>query len=227
MRICLNGTNMTVGTGSTCTGKYSGAIPANGVIYVENGSAAPASYSPFTATYPTTSGCGNVYVRGTYTGQLTIAAENDIIIDGDICRGSCGTPTGTGMLGLIANNFVRVYHKYEITEYDDDEDDDNVHGDCGDDGERDATSTISTSTPRSSRSSTPSSSTTTTAAATTRRPQRRRRDRPEVPRPGRHRPGGTGYIKNYVYDDRLRYQEPPYFIEPTGTAWVIGRQTEG
>ena len=39
--------------------------------------------------------------------------------------------------------------------------------------------------------------------------------------------GGTGYIKNYVYDYRLRYLEPPSFIEPTGTSWVIGRETEG
>ena len=39
---------------------------------------------PSRPTYPSSSQCGNVLVRGTYSGQLTIAAENDIIIDEDI-----------------------------------------------------------------------------------------------------------------------------------------------
>ena len=215
VRICLSGGNMTVGTGSSCTGKYSGAIPSNGVIYVENGSCTSA-FSPFTATYPSTSGCGNVYVRGTYTGQLTIAAENDIIIDGELCRGACGTPTGTGMLGLIANNFVRVLHAYpeQVAENDCNGSTGEVrlsnlnidaailaikhsfivdHYNCGSGlGNLNVEGAIA----QKFRGPVGTS-------------------------------GGHGYIKNYVYDDRLRYQEPPYFIEPTGTAWVIGRQTEG
>ena len=39
--------------------------------------------------------------------------------------------------------------------------------------------------------------------------------------------GGSGYIKNYNYDDRLRYLEPPSFIEPQQSDWVIGRETIG
>ena len=38
--------------------------------------------------------------------------------------------------------------------------------------------------------------------------------------------GGTGYLKNYVYDDRLAYSEPPYFLSPTSTAWYVARDTE-
>lgn len=37
--------------------------------------------------------------------------------------------------------------------------------------------------------------------------------------------GGTGYIKNYNYDDRLRYQEPPQFLDPVEAAWHIQRET--
>ena len=215
VRICLSGGNMTVGTGSSCTGKYSGAIPSNGVIYVENGSCTSA-YSPFTTTYPSTSGCGNVYVRGTYTGQLTIAAENDIIIDGDVCRGNCGTPSGTGMLGLIANNFVRVLHAYpEQTEEDD------CNGSTGEvrlpDLDIDAAILAikhSFIVDHYNCGSQLGSLNVEGAIA--------QKFRGPV-----GTSGGHGYIKNYVYDDRLRYQEPPYFIEPTGTAWVIGRQTEG
>jgi hypothetical protein len=36
---------------------------------------------------------------------------------------------------------------------------------------------------------------------------------------------GTGYTKDYNYDDRLKYIEPPSFIEPEKSAWVIGRET--
>ena len=68
------------------------AYPANGVIYVKNSTsgACSSAYSPFTAlTKSNTSddNCGNVYVRGTYSTQkLTIAAENDIIIESHITK---------------------------------------------------------------------------------------------------------------------------------------------
>ncbi len=29
----------------------------------------------------------------------------------------------------------------------------------------------------------------------------------------------TGYLKNYNYDNRLKYLEPPYFLNPTATAF--------
>ncbi len=38
--------------------------------------------------------------------------------------------------------------------------------------------------------------------------------------------GGTGYIKNYEYNDRLRYREPPYFLDPVLAAWRISQQSE-
>ncbi len=34
-----------------------------------------------------------------------------------------------------------------------------------------------------------------------------------------------GYLKDYNYDDRLRYQEPPYFLDPVESAWHIQRET--
>ena len=101
---------MTVQTGTGPPSTF--PFPADGVFYVANGNSScstspcTTSYSPFNATYPTSSQCGNVIVRGTYSGQLTIAAENDIIIDEDITR------TGAGLLGLVANNFVRVKHPF-------------------------------------------------------------------------------------------------------------------
>ncbi|HEY6780777.1 MAG TPA: hypothetical protein VI111_07480, partial [Thermoleophilaceae bacterium] len=36
----------------------------------------------------------------------------------------------------------------------------------------------------------------------------------------------TGYLKQYVYNDRLRYREPPYFLDPVQASWRISRETE-
>lgn len=211
VRICLSGNNMTVGSGSTCTGLYSGAIPSNGVIYVRNG-ACSSVYSPFNTTYETTSGCGNAYVRGTYTGQLTIAAENDIIIDGSLCRTSCGTASGEALLGLIANNFVRVYHPC-------------TNGTNGSGSLSNPTIDAAILAIKHSfivdnyRCGNPLGTLNVEGAIA-------QKFRGPV---GLGSSGGSsaGYTKNYVYDDRLRYLEPPSFIEPTGASWVIGRETEG
>ena len=62
--------------------------------------------------------CGNVYVHGEYTKSLTIAAENDVIINGNITTPVNGeTPTTNALLGLIANNFVRIYHHPVVETY--------------------------------------------------------------------------------------------------------------
>ena len=93
------------------------ALPPNGVIYVsgEKGTCEP--YSPFGPHpgYAEGSACGNVYVHGEYDKALTIATQNDVIINGNVYPESVAKslgsePTGNTMLGLIANNFVRVFH---------------------------------------------------------------------------------------------------------------------
>jgi len=88
-------------------------FPANGVVYIQNAaSGCNIKYTPFGTDYVNDTGCGNVYVSGTYTEPLTIAAENDVIVNGSITTtaNAAGKPTGTGTLGLIATNFVRIYH---------------------------------------------------------------------------------------------------------------------
>ena len=30
---------------------------------------------------------------------------------------------------------------------------------------------------------------------------------------------GTGYLKDYNYDSRLRYAPPPYFLDPVRSGW--------
>src|SRR6185437_17147932 len=99
--------------------------PANGLLYVEANGTCEYEFDPENADTSTEAekekGCANVYVEGVYEKSLTIASANDVIVNGSVypssvsgklaSSGSEATrPTGTAVLGLIANNFVRVYH---------------------------------------------------------------------------------------------------------------------
>lgn len=230
-RLCLSGASMTVmklTAAGTCASPtsvvYSGSLPPNGIVYFENGVCSSA-YTPFNVSYAITeppSECGNVYVEGNYTGQLTIAAQNDIVVTNSICLESCSTSlpfSGTGVLGLVANNFVRIYHPHTETwsssqnKYVCSENAtgtlENVridgailaidHSFIVDDyncGKKLGTLTVNGAIAQKYRG----------AVGTT-------------------GSSGSGYLKSYNYDDRLRYTSPPSFIEPEKTAWVIGRAT--
>ena len=89
-------------------------FPANGVVAVVNGSGGCGiTYTPFFPSYTADTECGNVYISGKYTQSLTVIAENDVIINGNVTTtgGSAGgEPSGTATLGLIADKYVRLYH---------------------------------------------------------------------------------------------------------------------
>jgi type II secretory pathway pseudopilin PulG len=225
VRICLSGTSMTVGNKEgKCTGLYSGAIPSNGVIYVSNGTCEEEPYSPFDAIYPESSGCGNVYVKGeNYSGQLTIAAQNDIIINGNLTRES----GSSGMLGLIANNFVRIYHPYcksgitACTTEMGETERENCNGQNSSDSLKNleidaAILAIEHSFIVDHYDCGKTLGTLNVEGALA------QKFRGPVALGS-----STGYLKNYVYDDRLHYQEPPFFIDPKPSNWVIGRETIG
>jgi hypothetical protein len=119
--ITLNGTSATVVNCPSnvatdpCTTSTVNAT-STPIIYVQNAaSCSPPQYTPFGSTYPTNSsgnyyGCsGDVYVSGNYTGPLTIASANNIIVDGNITTNT-GQTGNTAVLGLVANEFIRVMH---------------------------------------------------------------------------------------------------------------------
>jgi hypothetical protein len=87
--------------------------PTNGVIAVEDGAGSCPTYTPFFPSYTNDTECGDVYVKGEYNQSLTIIAENDVIINGNVTTtggSGGGEPTGTATLGLIADKYVRLYH---------------------------------------------------------------------------------------------------------------------
>jgi hypothetical protein len=200
-------------------------LPANGVIYVDSdptqGSCQPVQY-PVQTDYTEDNGCGNVYVSGTYSSSLTVAAANDIII-------APTTTTGTldwagldenlinqqnSVLGLIANNFVRVGHKVNRSA----SPCANSSSAMNDNGLRIDAAILSLNhsfiVDNYNCGHALGNLNVTGAIA--------QRYRGAVGTNG----GNTGFIKNYVYDDRLRYRSPPFFLNPVDSAWGIVRSNE-
>lgn len=73
------------------------------------------SSTPSGDVHPTTFDCGlgNVYVEGTVKGRVTIAAQNNVIVTGNLTVASTATgaaPVGPDMVGLVAANSVVIYH---------------------------------------------------------------------------------------------------------------------
>lgn len=194
--------------------------PKNGLIYVAN-TGSGCGYTNFqqegtdtTATYNSEVNCGSVYVEGTYSKALTIAAATDVIVTGSITPTgvSAGSaPTGTSTLGLIATRFVRMYHPCTSSAG-------NTTGPVG-------------STPISPWLYAAILSTSHSFLV----------DNYECGNPlgtlniygaiGQKFRGivgkssGEGYIKNYVYDERLATDEPPYFLAPLKAGWRVVRET--
>ena len=91
--------------------------PKNGVIYVQNEGTCNNPYSPFGADEnytkdETEPNCGTVYIKGEYSSSLTVAAQHDVVIIGNLETEpyGAGAPEGAATLGLIAEDFVRIYH---------------------------------------------------------------------------------------------------------------------
>ena len=205
--LVFNGSTVTVTTASGSTTTKS--LPANGLIYVQSSSCT----SGYTRqqTYAAQTGCGNVRVKGTYNSDITIGADNDIIVTDDFKRGTTNT-----LAGLIANNFVRVYHPVSFSS----------STSCTNSSGGPGTIEIDAAILALSHSfivdnwycgSALGSLTVVGAVA-----QKYRG-------PVGTGSGGsvsTGYSKNYSYNDNLRYREPPYFIDPVLAAWKLTRQNE-
>jgi type II secretory pathway pseudopilin PulG len=210
--IVLNGVNMDVtnpsvlGNGGVLNTPKTMPLPPNGVIYTTQSSCSY-SVSPIIADYLEPNTCANLYVKGTYASSLTIASKNDVIINGDM------TSSNDAVLGIIADNFVRVYHPVTRSS-----------GSC----------VANVQSPRDFRIDAAIVSlqhsfivdnwncgahlgTLTVNGAIA------QEFRGPVGLVGATSPG---YLKNYQYDDRFRYRSPPYFVEPVAAAWRVLRTNE-
>jgi hypothetical protein len=200
--------------------------PSNGVIYVKNGSTGScAPYDPrnpyvqatgaHDAAYGVSPACGDAWVSGTYTKDLTIATENDLVVNGDVIKAD----DSDARLGLIADGFVRVWHP------------------------------VNRATLRSTNCTEPPAP----AKITGRRIDAAilsllhsfmvdnyycgaeigtltvngviaQKFRGAVGKSGAG--GGTGFEKDYHYEERLAYKGPPHFLDPVQAAWKLRGFTE-
>jgi hypothetical protein len=226
--------------------------PENGLIYIANEKSGVCTYeykqvkADLANEAPEETGCGTVYVSGTYSKSLTIAAERDVVINGNIIPTGVTpgeAPTGTETLGLIATHFVRIYHPVAETHA-------KSRGSCGGDPENRSTGLCE-------YTNNPSSCDAPNAAGTLTNPwvyaailstshsflvdnnncgstsetgkldiygaiaQKFR----GIVAVGNGTTVEHGYTKNYNYDERLATDEPPYFLAPLKAGWKIIRET--
>jgi len=195
-------------------------LPPNGVIYVDN-AASPACKPtpPLSTDYADTRdpGCGNLFVGGHSAQSLTLAAKNDIVVtrtpttktdsSGNTVYGLLRDDDSV-MLGLVADNFVRVQH--------------DVSG--GANVDPPASFEIDSAIVALSHSFTVDNYTqgahlgnlTVNGAIA-------QLYRGAV---GQGGGSGPGYLKDYWYDDRLKYRTPPYFLQPVAASWHVMRRNE-
>lgn len=218
-------------------------IPHNNIILVQD---VPASQNtPATGACPTSNGgigdgypqsgdlnqnlresdCryGTVYLEGTLKGRLTIAADNNILVTGPITYS--GGTRGTDALGLIASNSVKVYHPVACTNY--------SNNRC--------TAYTNMKTPNGAVNS----DVALNAAVLTLQhsftvqlyqygaplgklslfgtiAQKYRGPVGTTKFDSNNNPYvATGFVKNYVYDTRLRFAPPPFFLDPVRAAWDV------
>lgn len=238
--ITLNGASMTVTRSDSSTQTL--PFPSNGVVFVSTDPArgCPASaYAPYNSSTHTANdvtydaygsgqadnGCGTVFVSGSYTQSLTIGSDQDVVINGSLTTpvDTSGNPTTSALLGLVGENYVRIYHP--ITGYGAPSN----GGACssGTNGPGSLASpmiyasilAVTTSVIVDNWNCGAALGTLTVHGSIA-----------QVSRgPVGLGSGSTisdGYIKGYYYDGRLQSLAPPNFINPVSAAWHAQRDTE-
>ncbi len=199
------------------------ALPANGLIYVQNvpASSADPNYSAscVAANNPIANhSCSNgdaivqnAASTGGLKGRLTIATDDDIIITGNLTY--AGGLAGSDVLGLIADQFIEVNHPVSGSS------NASTCGSGGGTGCDLSSPTIDAAMLTLGHSyQTDNYAIGSPLGTITVNGSIAQKFRGAV---GTHS-GGTivsGYAKNYVYDPRLMYLSPPFYLSPVASAW--------
>ncbi len=161
---------------------------------------------------------GTLYLEGKLKGRLTIAADNNILITGPITY--AGGTQGTDALGLIATNSVKIYHPTSCTQ--------TSGGKC--------TSGTNMKLPNNAYNSNVSVYAAILTLQHSFTVQQYQLGAPlgkinlygTIAQKFRGPVGTssngvvqTGYLKGYVYDTRLRFAPPPFFLDPVRASWDV------
>lgn len=240
--------NAGCGTGSAAAGVNSTglSLPSNGVIYVQNKVAATSS--PYYTTNCSMTGLpvpitgdvanassnlnytcskGDAFISGILKGRLTVNAENRVVVTDDLTYNTSPTnPASTDFLGLIANNFVETFHPVQTC---------SSGSNCFNGG-RNIDLPWNGNAPLNNlkihaailaidhsfrvqtydKGEDLGTLTVIGAIAQQYRGIVRRTTSSFV----------TGYGKDYNYDNRLKVQSPPHFLDPVQSAWLASSQSE-
>src|SRR5664280_712430 len=209
------------------------------VIYVQQRTGAcstPANFGYPMAGENSTYRCsdGDAFLQGTVTGQVTIGTSNDIVVTGNL-KTTTNNLTGSDVIGLVALNYVWVYHPVQC-----------IYPSCEGTDPRSWASVYrnllpAATTPyeidaailavahsfvvqewgKGSSLSNGSDSTKLTVKGA-----HAQKYRGPV---GTGYSDGTiasGYLKNYIYDPRLMTLPPPYFLKPVSAPWGVSKLSE-
>jgi len=216
------------GTSYTTTATQTVSLPPNGVMHVQSvpttstdpnywgTTSCPGATGKHVLNQPITNditayGCrdGDLFIEGTLDGQMTASADNDVIITWDLQY--AGGVTGDDLLGLVANGSVFIYHPVDSS------------------GNNLAIPGKSSTRNRFTDAKVDAAILTLNHSFTV---QNYRRGAPlgdltvrgsiaQLYRGVVALSGSTGYVKDYVYDQRLAYLAPPRFIDPVKSFWRI------
>lgn len=195
-------------------------LPKNGLIYVQGTGACTYEYEQTSADTASDIAkevpCGNAYVKGNYSESLTIGAEREIVIKGNITPTGITPPSsgteieselpGTNVLGLIASKYVRIYHPCTGSGSSSEElKDPWIYAAMLSTGHSFAVDNYACGHPLGHLNVVGAIAQNFRGIVGT--------------------SGGTGFLKNYNYDERLATDEPPYFLEPLKAGWRVIRET--
>ena len=204
------------------------ALPTNGVLHVQSvptsssdpnywgTTACPGGTNKHVLGQPipndiTIYGCrdGDLFIEGTLDGQMTASADNDVIITWDLLYED--GLTGDDLLGLVANGSVFIYHPVDSN------------------GNNLAIPGRSSPRTRFTDAKVDAAILTLNHSFTVQNYRSGaqlgtltvRGSIAQLYRGVVALSGVTGFLKDYVYDQRLAYLSPPRFIDPVKSFWRI------
>jgi hypothetical protein len=158
---------------------------------------------------------GTAFVQGEVDSQVTVASKDDIVVTGNITLADNGT--GTDVVGLVAANSVWVYHPVDTSWW---------HNNLLSSGatvhyiEAAVLSLSHSFLVQNWPYGSPLSSPGNTASKLNVLGSISQKFRGPVGT-GTGSTTYSGYLKNYMYDTRLAVMQPPYFLKPDSSPWVI------
>lgn len=155
---------------------------------------------------------GNAYVSGVLKGKTTLGSDNDVVITGNLTYEGDNLTTaaveGTNVLGLIANNYIWVYHPVDAAGTNVLTGAQEVHNiSAAILSVRHSFLVQSWDSGAALNSGGQKLNVTGSISQKFRGPV------------GTSTP--NGYLKNYVYDPRLLNIPPPYFLQPEEAPWQV------